>query len=139
MALSRRKFMQSAGVAGLGAFATPLISGRGNEALAATLTEPGFYPGAAPSVFAAAEERVAYRAMFKTGIRLDSNENPNGPGKAALDAVRAMFTESNRYPDGTEDELRSAVAKHQKVKDENVLMACGSGEILRSACYAFTG
>jgi len=137
MALSRRNFMKASGVAGLGAFATPLISARGNEALAGLITEPGFYPGA--SITAAVEERVAYRNKFKTGIRLDSNENPNGPGKAALDAVRAMFGESNRYPDDTEGELQAVIAKHQKVQTNNVLMACGSGEILRSSCYAFTG
>jgi len=138
MALSRRKFMQSAGVAGIGALATPLIAARGNEALA-ELTEPGFYPGAVANVFASVEERVAYRSKFKTGIRLDSNENPNGPGRAALEAVRTMFSETNRYPDSQEGDLAVAVAKYQKVNEKNVLMACGSGEILRSACYAFTG
>ena len=140
MALSRRKFMQAAGVGGLGALATPLIAARGNEALAAALAEPGFYPGMAPAAInAALEERVAYRAKFKTGIRLDSNENPNGPGTRALEAVRNLFSEANRYPDSQEDELRAAVAKARGVKDENVLMGCGSGEILRSASYAFTG
>jgi histidinol-phosphate aminotransferase len=139
MALSRRKFMQSASAVGLGAFAAPLISGRGNEAFAAAMSEPGFYPGMAPTALSAVEERLAYRSKFKAGIRLDSNENPNGPGKAALEAVRGMFTESNRYPDDTEGELAAAIAKHQAVATQNVLMACGSGEILRSACYAYTG
>jgi histidinol-phosphate aminotransferase len=137
MTLSRRNFVRAAGVGGVGALAIPLIAARGAEALSATWSEPGFYPGAFSDT--AAAERLAYRSKFKTGIRLDSNENPNGPGRSALEAVRTMFSESNRYPDTQEDELQAAVAKHQKVAENNVLMACGSGEILRSACYAYTG
>lgn len=137
MALSRRNFVKAAGVGGIGALATPLIAARGSEALSAAWAEPGFYPGAAPT--AAIEERLAYRTKFAEAIRLDSNENPNGPGRAALEAVRAMFTEANRYPDGQEGDLQAVVAKHLKVSENNVLLACGSGEILRSACYAFTG
>jgi histidinol-phosphate aminotransferase len=137
MALSRRNFVKAAGVGGIGALATPLIAARGAEALAGAWAEPGFYPGAFTN--SAVAERIAYRGKFATAIRLDSNENPNGPGKAALDAVRAMFSESNRYPDSQEGDLQAAVAKHLKIQESNVLMACGSGEILRSACYAFTG
>ena len=137
MTLSRRSFVRAAGVSGIGALATPLIAARGSEALSAGWTEPGFYPGAV--ITAAREERLAYRSKFANAIRLDSNENPNGPGRAALEAVRTMFTEANRYPDTQEDDLQAAVAKHQKVAENNVLMACGSGEILRSACFAYTG
>ena len=137
MALTRRNFVKAAGVGGIGALATPLIAARGAEALSAGAAEPGFFPGAFSDM--AVAERIAYRSKFKTGIRLDSNENPNGPGKAALEAVRAMFTEANRYPDSQEGDLAVGVAKYQKVNEKNVLMACGSGEILRSACYAFTG
>jgi len=137
MTLSRRNFVRAAGVGGIGALATPLIGARGSEALSAVWAEPGFYPGA--TLMSAAEERLAYRTKFADAVRLDSNENPNGPGTRALEAVRAMFTESNRYPDTQEGDLVAAIAAHQKVKTENVLAACGSGEILRSACYAFTG
>jgi len=137
MALSRRNFVKTASVGGIGALATPLIAARGSEALNAW-TEPGFYPGAVAAV-SSAEERVAYHTRFATAIRLDSNENPNGPGARALEAVRAMFTESNRYPDATEGQLVSAIAAHQKVKAENVLASCGSGEILKISCYAYTG
>ena len=137
MALTRRNFVKAAGVGGIGALATPLIAARGAEALSAGAAEPGFYPGTFTDM--AVAERLAYRSKFKTGIRLDSNENPNGPGRAALEAVRGMFTEANRYPDAQEGDLAVAVAKYQKVNERNVLMACGSGEILRSACYAFTG
>lgn len=137
MHLSRRNFVKAASVGGIGALTARFISARGNEAMAAALAEPGFYPGAFSDT--AVAERLGYRARFANAIRLDSNENPNGPGKAALDAVRAMFTESNRYPDSQEGELAAAIAKHRKVSESNVLTACGSGEILRSACYAFTG
>jgi histidinol-phosphate/aromatic aminotransferase/cobyric acid decarboxylase-like protein len=32
------------------------------------------------------------------GIRISSNENPLGPGKAAIDAILGKFPEANRYP-----------------------------------------
>ena len=31
-------------------------------------------------------------------IRISSNENPLGPGKAAIDAILGKFPEANRYP-----------------------------------------
>jgi histidinol-phosphate aminotransferase len=49
-----------------------------------------------------------------------------------------MFGEASRYPDVPSDDLTAAIAKHQKVAPENILIGCGSGEILRMAVYAFT-
>jgi histidinol-phosphate aminotransferase len=140
MTLSRRNFVRAASVGGIGALATPLIAARGSEAMAGW-GESGFYPepSLSPAIMSAVEERVAYRTKFANAIRLDSNENPNGPGAKALEAVRAMFTEANRYPDDQEGDLAGVIATNFKVKPENVLTAAGSGEILRSACYAFTG
>ena len=135
MGVTRRSFVKAASVGGLGAITIPLIAARGSEALRdgilsdASFSEPlGF----------AADERAAYRLAAATAIRLDSNENPNGPGPVALDAVRGMFGEAPRYPDVQTDDLRQAIAKKQNVAPENVLIGCGSGEILRMAVYAFT-
>ena len=49
-----------------------------------------------------------------------------------------MFGEASRYPDVPSDDLKHAIAHHLNVAPENVLIGCGSGEILRMAVYAFT-
>jgi histidinol-phosphate aminotransferase len=136
MPLSRRKFVKAASVGGLGALTAPLIAARGSEALRGALYEPGW--SSAVALGHPSEERAAYRLSAPDAIRLDSNENPNGPGAAALEAVRAMFREAPRYPDVTTTDLVQGIARHLKVAPENVVVGCGSGEILRMAVYAFT-
>jgi len=136
MALSRRSFVKAASVSGIGALTAPLIAARGSEALRESLFEPYGLAGGNPTF--AANERAPWRIANPNAMRLDSNENPNGPGKAALDAVRAMFSEAPRYPDVQSEDLTQAIAKHFKVGADHVLLGCGSGEILRMAVYAFT-
>ena len=135
MHLSRRSFVKTASVGGVAALTTPLIAARGSEALRESLLSP--YTSSL-SGGPAADERLAWRIAAPDAIRLDSNENPNGPGAAALDAIRAMFREAPRYPDVPITELQQAIARSLKVAPENVVTGCGSGEILRMAVYAFT-
>ena len=137
MFLSRRSFVKAASVSGLGALTVPLIAARGSEALRDGIFE--IEPvGASGTARFASDERAAFRIALPDAIRLDSNENPNGPGQTALEAIRAMFGEASRYPDVPTDDLKQAIARHRKVAPENVLIGCGSGEILRMAVYAFT-
>lgn len=136
MFLSRRSFVKAAGVGGIGALTAPLIAARGSEALRDGIFELPTSPGGVTRF--ASDERAVYRLASPEAIRLDSNENPNGPGSVALDAIRAMFSEAPRYPDVQTDDLRSAIARYRNVAPENVLIGCGSGEILRMAVYAFT-
>ena len=135
MPVSRRSFVKAASVGGLGALTAPLIAARGSEALREEVEGLRWAPGT-PEF--GADSRSALRRLAPTAIRLDSNENPNGPGKTALDAVRAMFGEAPRYPDVPTVDLTQAIATHFKVTPEHVLVGCGSGEILRMAAYAFT-
>jgi histidinol-phosphate aminotransferase len=71
-------------------------------------------------------------------VRIDSNENPVGPGRRAYEAIRRHLEESNRYPVLAEDDLIATIAKVQGVKPSNVILGCGSGELLRAADHAFT-
>lgn len=119
MSVTRRSFVKLVGAGGIGALAMPLVSARGAEA--ATVLSPHGVPLGTP-----------------TGIRLDSNENPNGPSRAVLDAVRDAFGVSNRYPAGPATELVKSIAAARGVAVENVLMGCGSTEILSIAVRAFT-
>jgi histidinol-phosphate aminotransferase len=74
-------------------------------------------------------------------IRISSNENPLGPGKAVLDAILGKFPEANRYPFNStpsDSALTSAIAAKFKVKPENIVLGGGSQEILKNAVRAFT-
>ena len=73
-------------------------------------------------------------------IRISSNENPLGPGRAVLDAIAGKFPEGGRYPFNStpgEADLAAAIAARHKVKPENVVLGAGSQEILKSAMRAF--
>src|SRR5688500_607317 len=73
-------------------------------------------------------------------IQLNSNENPYGPSKAALDAVAAAAAAAaSRYPDAAEARRVEAIARLHSVEPEQVLLGCGSGEVLRMAAAAFAG
>jgi histidinol-phosphate aminotransferase len=140
MSVSRRSFVKAASVGGIGALSLPLIAARGSEAsrewMASELELAASpFSGGSPG----AEERLRYRLNRADAIQLDSNENPRGPGKAALDAVVKMFDHSMRYPDVQGQQVRQAIAAKFGIKPENVLVSCGSGEILRVGSYAFTG
>jgi histidinol-phosphate aminotransferase len=71
-------------------------------------------------------------------VRLDRNENPNGPAKEAIEAMTAALGEASRYPDELVASLARAVADTVGVADFNVALTCGSTDVIRSAVYAFT-
>ncbi|HMD36089.1 MAG TPA: aminotransferase class I/II-fold pyridoxal phosphate-dependent enzyme [Vicinamibacterales bacterium] len=127
MSLSRRAFFRTAGAAGVGFAATDLITARGREAFAATLTQ-------APA--------LKTTSTTSKLIKIMANENAYGPGPAALDAIRALVgPASGRYP-MNQPELESAIAKHfgaLGVAPKNVLVGTGSTEVIKAAVHAFTG
>jgi histidinol-phosphate aminotransferase len=139
MSVSRRRFLGQVGVGsaafglvGTGALPSPLVSARGREAL---WSPQGQGQGAVdPGAARRADRRLAAAPGI---VRIDSNENPVGPGAKAIDAIRAHFDESNRYPVIAEDELMGTIARLQGVAPENVMLGCGSGELLRAADNAF--
>ena len=126
MPVSRRGFLQllkSPEEAAAGAF----LSARGLEAHFAEAQAQG--RAARPPLPPGVEE-----------IRISSNENPLGPGQAALDAILGKFPEAGRYPFNSspaDSALVSALADKFKVKPENIVLGAGSQEILKSAMRAF--
>jgi len=72
-------------------------------------------------------------------ILLNSNENPYGPSPKAVGAYVQAGSIANRYPDALEDEMRAAIAKHHGVASDQVVLGCGSSEILQMADEAFAG
>jgi len=73
---------------------------------------------------------------YDTLAKLANNENPYGPSEAVMKAMTQSFKYANRYgyPDGG---ITAAIAKHHGVKEENVLLGSGSGEILDVACNTY--
>ena len=98
----------------------------------------------APSVLAA-EKAVARReaavdeALSGGVIRLNYNESPYGPSPKAREAFVECAREAARYPDEAHRQVRDALAQMHGVKRENILLGCGSTEILRVADMAFLG
>jgi histidinol-phosphate aminotransferase len=98
------------------------------------------------SVLATRREAWAELASAATApparpLLLHNNENPLGPGQAALDALRAALGEgapAGRYVFTRIDELHGAIAERFGAKPENVVTGCGSTQILRAAVQMFT-
>lgn len=75
--------------------------------------------------------------MPENVIQLNSNENPYGPSSQALAAMTKSQRIASRYPGALEQRLLETIAQHHGVEPSNVLLGCGSGEILRVADMAF--
>ena len=69
-------------------------------------------------------------------VKLANNENPYGPSEAVMEAMNGAWKYANRYgyPDGG---IVEAIAAHHRVEPENVLLGCGSSEILKIVDDAF--
>lgn len=121
MAVSRRNFI----AARVSPFAPALIAARGLEA------EP----------WQAAQAIGRSSVSGAPEIRINSNENPLGPGASVIDAMLGKCPEAGRYPfNSTPDEraLTRAIADMFRVKTESVVVGAGSQELLKSAVRAFT-
>ncbi len=80
------------------------------------------------------------RAGLPAGpIRLDRNENAYGPSERAIAAIWEERAFANRYPDSECDCLANRIAQMQGVAPGQVVLGCGSSEILRLATVTFLG
>jgi histidinol-phosphate aminotransferase len=66
-------------------------------------------------------------------VRLNSNENAYGPSKKTAAAISSAVVGVNRYPLMELDPLIEHIAAVHRVKSNQVLLGCGSTEILRVA------
>jgi len=122
--LTRRRFAGS-----LAAAAAALVA-RPAAAAAPSASSAAAGPAAAPS-------GVTSSGTGPRDLRLDSNENPYGPPPAALEAMTRSGARAARYPDPLETPLVEDLARHHGVGPGNILLGCGSGEILKMADMAF--
>jgi histidinol-phosphate aminotransferase len=130
MPVSRRGFLRLVGSGDRPSISGAFLSARGLEAYFAEVQAQA--PGQRPP-----------RPLVPPGveeIRISSNENPLGPGKAALDAILGRFPEAGRYPFNStpgDADLVATIAATYNVKAENVVLGAGSQEILKSAMRAW--
>ncbi len=115
MALSRRTFVHTMGAGAAGLW----VGSRGREG-SLFGGEPLLAQGARPLMI------------------LSSNENPLGCHPEVLSAVRGALSEAGRYAFATAEEVTALVAKKHNVRPENVLLGCGSTQLLRTCTHVFT-
>jgi histidinol-phosphate aminotransferase len=70
-------------------------------------------------------------------IKLASNENPIGPSPKAQEAMRELVAEAHVYPDGGGWKLRRAIADKFGLEMGNVILGCGSNEVIEFIGHAF--
>jgi histidinol-phosphate aminotransferase len=129
MSVSRRGFLQGLGV-GRTSHAAAFIAARGHEEHVAEAMQQGRNGGM---------QRPALPPGVQA-IRISSNENPLGPGKAAIDAILGRFPEANRYPFNSsplDADLEILLAKLNAAKRENVVLGVGSQELLKNSARVF--
>ncbi len=69
-------------------------------------------------------------------IKLASNENPLGPSRLALAAMRQALAKVNLYPDGSAFYLKQKLAAKLGVAPANLILGTGSNEVLEFIGHA---
>jgi histidinol-phosphate aminotransferase len=128
MPVSRRSFFRSFGAGALAGAAAPAL-----RALpVAAATELALWGNSA-----AAAQPCRVTGTAAEPILLYRNENPYGPSEKVLGVLRDSVSRGNRYPRTEYDTLIDKLAALHKVKREQIVLGCGSGEILCMAANAF--
>ena len=72
-------------------------------------------------------------------IKLASNENPLGPSRLALAAMRKTLPSLHLYPDGNAFYLKQKLAAHLDLKPNNLALGNGSNEIIELLGHLLLG
>lgn len=70
-------------------------------------------------------------------VKLASNENPLGPSKKAIEAIRSNAENIHIYPDGAAIELRAKLADKLKINADQILIGSGGEQILKLIAHTF--
>ena len=128
MYISRRNLLRSFGT-GAVVGAAPVLRGWP----LASATEAALWGNSVPT------GEPAGGATAADPILLYRNENPYGPSERVLRVLRESAASGNRYPRTEYDTLTDKLAALHQVKREQIVLGCGSGEILCMAAAAFLG
>ena len=88
--------------------------------------------GAKPALSDASPSKQTKAAVAGTGrvIKLSSNESPYPPSPAAVAAFHLTDQELGRYPDGSQTDIRGALARVHGVPERNIFAGNGSEEAI---------
>jgi histidinol-phosphate aminotransferase len=82
----------------------------------------------------------ASRASEPRGpIILSRNENAYGPSQKVIASMQDALQFANRYPDPAVNALHERIAQSHSIKPEQLVLGCGSGEILSITASSFLG
>ena len=126
MSLSRRNLLRNLGAGAIVGAAAPVLRGFPLSPATEAALWGNSAPAPRPGVGTAAEPILLYR-----------NENPYGPSEKVLGVLRDSAASGNRYPRSEYDTLVDKLAALHNVKREQIVLGCGSGEILCMAAMAF--
>jgi histidinol-phosphate aminotransferase len=82
-------------------------------------------------------EELERELGISDAVKLASNENPLGPSKRAVEAVREAALGVNRYPDGASFILRGRLADRHDVDPAQLVFGCGADEVLELLAKTF--
>lgn len=74
---------------------------------------------------------------LKKVVKLASNENPFGPSRRALEALKKRLTEVSLYPDGSGRSLRVAIARSLSLDPSQIVLGNGSNEMIELVVKGF--
>lgn len=82
-------------------------------------------------------EELERELGISNSIKLASNENPLGPSRLALDAIKEVLPSVNYYPDGGGFALSEKLAQEHQLTAKNITLGNGSNDILELVTRAF--
>lgn len=82
-------------------------------------------------------EELERELGIKGPIKLASNENPIGPSRLALEALKGKELGINRYPDGGGYYLRKALSERLSIDMDNIILGNGSNELIDIAVRTY--
>lgn len=82
-------------------------------------------------------EELERELGIKGPIKLASNENPLGPSRLALEAIKGKELCINRYPDGGGYYLRRALSERLSIDMDNIILGNGSNELIDIAVRTY--
>jgi len=126
MPISRRKLFRQIGLGAIAGATVPALRGF-SIATAAERAKKSF----------AIEDQPVRMPTAADPVLLYRNENPYGPSEKVLAELREAAASGNRYPRKEYETLIGKLAAAHKVKPEQIVLGCGSGEILGMAALAF--
>ncbi|MDR0401897.1 MAG: histidinol-phosphate transaminase [Endomicrobium sp.] len=82
-------------------------------------------------------DEIKRKFRLKSVIKLASNENPLGPSKKAINAIKSNFKNIFLYPDSSSYYLKIALSKIYNLPVKNIFTAAGGDEIIEIIAKLF--